>query len=305
MRLLVVYIAGYGRSGSTIVDRLLGTLEGVASFNEVRRLADNGFASNAFCSCGERFRSCPFWRQFVSEVFPQESEIHRFVQLYREIEHNRNFLSIYSGCYSAEFGSMLEQYRKYLHRIYHALGRLSGCKVLVDSSKSPTRALIVAGMEGIQTHVVHLIRDPRAIVHAWQKKKYDPGIRALMPRYNPSRTILYWCAVNIFCEMLTSRFTYSRIRYEDFVASPETILQSLIDNCRFLHSKRLTFDHTGLVYLNSIHSISGNPQRFGSGLTSIAADYEYKDKLNHKVKTLSTMLAFPFLKRYGYPLRMK
>jgi len=303
--LKVVYIAGCARSGSTIVDRLLGTLEGVASFNEVTGLTENCFVNDHFCSCGERFRSCRFWRDVVAEAFPQESDIHDYLYLNRRIDHRRYFLSFYSGYCSDEFRTMLQRYREHLRRVYFALSNISGRQILIDSSKSPTRALMLDGIEGMQVHVLHLIRDVRAHMYAFQKKRLDPGRQKLMRRFNPFEGVAYWYLINGYCEKLASRFPYSRMLYEDFAANPGKVLQSFIDACELLQGKRLAVDATGQVYLKSVHSLQGNPHRFVSGPTKIVADDEYKHRLNANIKVMGTMLAFPFLKRYGYSLRME
>ena len=57
----VLYIGGWGRSGSTLLDRLLGQAEGSFSVGEMRDLWLRGVLENRRCGCGEPFDSCPFW----------------------------------------------------------------------------------------------------------------------------------------------------------------------------------------------------------------------------------------------------
>jgi hypothetical protein len=299
-RISIVYIAGYGRSGSTIVDRLLGTLEGVASLNEVAMFRGDRFVKNSYCSCGERFQECPFWREVIAEALPHETDLRRYLYLHQQIDHNWWFPSIYSGQYSTRFQGMLTEFQDYLRRLYFALAKFSGREVLIDSSKTPTHALLLHGIEGIQVFVLHLVRDVRAVLYSWQRNKYDPGVGHLMPRQNPSRVALFWDITNLFCEMLASRFPYSRLRYEDIVMNPKNVLQSFADNCAPLQGKKLPFDNDGVVHLNSFHSISGNPQRFVSGLTKVVKDDEYAHKMPPSKHLQWTMLSYPLLKRYGY-----
>ena len=301
----VLYIAGCGRSGSTLVDRLLGTLEGVASFNEVNMLEGDVFVRNPLCSCGERFRDCLFWKEVIAEALPHETDISRYLYLHQKLDHNWWFPSIYSGCYSTGFELMLAEYKEYLRRIYSALARVSGRQVLIDSSKSPARALLLHGIEGIQVYVLHLIRDVSALVYAWQKKKFDPGLQRLLVRRKPIRVVLFWIVINVLCELLSSRFAYSRLRYEDIAMNPREVLQKFVDSCKVLEGKQLPFSNDGLVHLESFHSIKGNPQRFVSGITKIEKDDDYKHKLNSHQQLLYRMLAYPLLKRYGYTLRLE
>ncbi|HAN27176.1 MAG TPA: hypothetical protein DCP75_05555 [Haliea salexigens] len=57
----VLYIAGYGRSGSSILSRLLGAHADIVSLGEFGRLS---VVANATvkCSCGETTEHCEFWR---------------------------------------------------------------------------------------------------------------------------------------------------------------------------------------------------------------------------------------------------
>src|SRR6266550_3928756 len=60
---IVVYIAGSGRSGSTLLERALGEIPGFVNVGELidlyRRVAEHGER----CGCGQEFAECPFWSQ--------------------------------------------------------------------------------------------------------------------------------------------------------------------------------------------------------------------------------------------------
>ena len=64
----MVYIAGSGRSGSTILDNILGQIGGWASAGELRFLWERGVLGDRLCGCGERFSVCPFWTQVLRSV---------------------------------------------------------------------------------------------------------------------------------------------------------------------------------------------------------------------------------------------
>jgi len=51
----VIYIAGWGRSGSTLIDGILGHTPGLVSVGEIKFIWERGFIENRRCSCGERF----------------------------------------------------------------------------------------------------------------------------------------------------------------------------------------------------------------------------------------------------------
>jgi hypothetical protein len=57
----VIYVAGYGRSGTTILDMMLSSNPSIASGGEVFRAAEIFADEQAICSCGQPIISCPVW----------------------------------------------------------------------------------------------------------------------------------------------------------------------------------------------------------------------------------------------------
>ena len=66
----VLFIGGAGRSGSTLLDRLLGQTPGLVSVGEVTNIWKVGFTDDFPCGCGELFSGCPFWREVIAAAFP-------------------------------------------------------------------------------------------------------------------------------------------------------------------------------------------------------------------------------------------
>lgn len=65
----LLYLAGIGRSGSTLLERLLGEVPGVCSLGEVTHLWRRGVLRNERCGCGTPFLDCPFWRKVGESAF--------------------------------------------------------------------------------------------------------------------------------------------------------------------------------------------------------------------------------------------
>ena len=53
--LRVVYIAGAGRSGSTLFARILGQAAGFCYVGEMKYFWENGSVKNELCTCGSAF----------------------------------------------------------------------------------------------------------------------------------------------------------------------------------------------------------------------------------------------------------
>ncbi|MEX0982513.1 MAG: hypothetical protein WD577_07605 [Bacteroidales bacterium] len=62
----IIYIAGLGHSGSTILDMSLGTLPGVVGLGELKTLMDDHTRERHYtsvCSCGDKATECIIWKE--------------------------------------------------------------------------------------------------------------------------------------------------------------------------------------------------------------------------------------------------
>ncbi len=296
----IIYIAGSGRSGTTVLDRVVGTYPGVASFNEVYRLLTEGMTDNNLCACGEHFSDCGFWRKIVADVFPHPGDIERVRFLHNRYDHTRHVLRLLLFPYGRKYQRGLREYRQWLSRLYLALARESGCSVLVDSSKVPSRALLLSGLPGIRIHVVHLVRDLRAVSNAWMRKKYNPAVGDSLPTYSIVRSVLFWYARQFTTELLKLRMPYTRILYEEFVEHPNEALQSAMGSIESIQDVSLPFEKDGSINLDSLHSIGGNPVRFTTGPIFLRLDKKWVETMPPAIRRLVGFLGFPLLWRYGY-----
>ncbi len=63
MTITVIALLGYGRSGSTLLDVLLGQHPNVAGVGELVQLHREGWQLNNYCACGARAGDCSFWAE--------------------------------------------------------------------------------------------------------------------------------------------------------------------------------------------------------------------------------------------------
>ena len=66
MSTVVLYIAGTGRSGSTVLANILGEVDGVFAAGEVRYLWQRGLKEGRLCGCGLPVRECPVWSKVLA-----------------------------------------------------------------------------------------------------------------------------------------------------------------------------------------------------------------------------------------------
>ena len=67
----VLYLGGLGRSGTTLVERLLGELPSVCALGEVVHLWQRDVLNDERCGCGAKFSACTFWKRVGEQAFDE------------------------------------------------------------------------------------------------------------------------------------------------------------------------------------------------------------------------------------------
>jgi hypothetical protein len=311
VRLKVLYLIGWGRSGSTIIDNLLGEIGGFFSTGELRNIWHEGLSQTRRCGCGELVPHCPVWSSVLREVFgtdrPEDIYTHRILEWQRAALRSRQTWRILAGAHRNV--PELEAYASIMTRVYHAIGDVTGSTVIVDSSKVPSDAAMLLSIPSIDTYYVHLIRDPRATAYSWQRKKARLDGRELedMPRFSLIKNAFSWNEFNLGAEAVARRAgesRFKRVRYEDFVGSPREVIGNIAE---FLgagsHQLPFSGQRIGLMGVN--HTVSGNPSRFKTGEIFIRRDDEWIREQVPVQRWSTTIMSLPLLRRYGYPVSMR
>ncbi|MBA2768251.1 MAG: hypothetical protein H0U35_03825 [Sporichthyaceae bacterium] len=143
----------------------------------------------------------------------------------------------------------------------------------------------------VRVDVVHLIRDPRAVVNSERRSRARPGVDpALLPPVRPAlKSALYWSAANIAIRRYArSAASYRVVCYEDFTATPDACL-SLLSTGLGLARPRLIEQDTGA----SGHLAVGNPSRFRTSAQAITEDRSWQTQLPWADRALVTALSRP------------
>jgi len=302
----MVYLGGWGRSGSSLIANILGSIPGAMSVGELRYIWDRGVIENRHCGCRDKFQSCRFWSQVFSRAsIPMDREFAERLSntvgsngIYAQLKHMLlgKFVK-HNAAYEAD--------NQILDKLYSAIAAESGCDVIVDSSKTPPYAINLEGRDGFDMFFIHLVRDPRAVAFSWKRKR-DTGESAdvsWFPRYSVIKSAAYWLGINFLGLLfrLRSPERYLRVRYEDFCEDPKTVIDEISAFCS-IDSSQLNWQSPTSVTVQGQHSISGNPSRFRIGQIEIRADDEWREKMPRGAKWLVTALCAPLLAFFGYRL---
>lgn len=304
----VVYIGGFGRSGSTLLERLLGEVGGVVCLGEVIHLWQRGVLRNELCSCGAAFHSCSFWTAVGEQAFGSWTDRHAssVLRLGEAVDRQRHIPLSMLPWTPRGARMRLAHYAAAYGSIYSAAASLTGADVLVDSSKHASLAFALAQSTQIDLRVIHLVRNPVAVAHSWSKavrrpEAADDAGDAMMARFGPAKTSALWTSNNLFLQLLRRRrVPIARVRYEDLVRHPQQTIARAWTGLSLPGMPELPMTGHHTVKLNPIHSVAGNPMRFSSGELAVAPDEAWRDEMPAGQQRLVAALTWPMRARYGY-----
>lgn len=284
---IIFVAAGGGRSGKTLLSRLVGEMDGCINVGELRELM-NGLAENngVPCGCGSVLTACLLWKNTKS-IIP--SNVQEYTKRRIRMRWFPLFLlRLIAGTPTGEF----RKYLQTLETIYNEITRWAGCSVIVDSSTSPTYLSTLIHLPNVEIYLLHIVRSPQAVAMSWSRKKN------YLARQSQWKSLIAWSVENACYEWL-GRWTdwYQRIRYEDFVNKPQEILRSVTEGI-LERPVKLPFINMNRALFHVQHHLAGNPDKLTSGETVIRGDTAIPAPLGTRI--LTHLLTFPLLWHYGY-----
>jgi hypothetical protein len=303
--LKVVYIVGPGRSGSTLFGDILAQTPSVVHVGELflywkRRT----LVPASRCGCGLPIPECPFWTSVTEySKWATDVDVEMADEIYA-LGSSRHWPGLWWRGRSGQ--EIWPNFSDRLAKLYEAIAEVSGARVIIDSSKQPGPALVLANLEGVDPYFIHLTRDPRAVVRSWKTAKHD----ALSPTdaleaLPPVRVTLNWSARALAAELLVASragpTNYKRLAWESFVQSPREAYRDIM---QFIGeppaSSAFVDDHS--VQVAPSHTIAGNPGRREGGVRRISLDETWREELTSKERVAIAAASAPMMLKLGYPL---
>jgi Sulfotransferase family len=284
--LRVLYISGMGRSGSTLLARALGQVEGLFNAGEAMRFL---FHSDLFsrlrqCGCGEEVSRCPFWEDLVAGIDPEVRGLAT-----RQVRIRR--LPALLGFGGPRAHRLLDRLAAVWGETLSEISRRSACRVIVDASKNPATGALLARVPGIELHVLHLVRDPRAVVESWSHPKQ------YLRRHGALKVTAWWLLYNLATELLGRRAQgYVRIRFEEMAGDMAAQVAEVLRRSG-VEGADLAFIEPHRIRLSPQHALAGNPDKFAVGWVPIRRPAE---PAAGRLGWLVTLMTLPLLRRYGY-----
>jgi hypothetical protein len=293
----VLFLGGYARSGSTIVDRAIGAGEACMSAGEIRFIWTRGFLDDQPCGCGQPFSDCAFWREVIQVAWGgrQGVDISQIISLQDRVDRWWRIPQIGLRLGVRED---LDAYANVLSQLYRAIRRVSGARVIVDSSKDASHGWVLRSLgDAIDLSVLHVVRDSRAVAYSLcERRKFDPASGEVWGAHGLARTIAGWTATNALVEALgrSGKVPYLRLSYEGFCADPDRALTRV---AAFLGEEPPPLIGPDGIDPGIQHQVAGNPVRFVRGPIAIRADDEWRRSMSVLGRRTVTAATWPMLRR--------
>lgn len=306
-KIVVLYIIGYGHSGSTFLDTVLGNHKNMEGVGELCNLHGYAWQDGNLCACGEKANRCKFWSDIRQEWIRRcrVEDIDGYLEMQQTYDNWKS-----PECWYRLINEKKRQsyrFRIYSARtraLFEAITQVSGKSLIVDSSKSPTRAMALSMMNGIDLRLIHLVRDGRGIIWSLLKRAARVDQDSISPYKKWKivlRAALAWTIVNSQAEILRKELGPEKsifVRYEDFSNHPVEILNK-IGALIGVELSPLGYKLENGKSMKIGHTIAGNRLRM-KGSVKLEPDFEWKRNLLKEYENVFEILGGWLLHRYGY-----
>ena len=163
---------------------------------------------------------------------------------------------------------------------------ISGKKIISDASKNAKRLESLLQSPLFKVRVIYLVRDGRAIVHAYRRKygSWWPGLFNLMSTDFASRRLM---------KKFGSK-NWLKVRYEDMVTNLENTLREICNFVQIKFEQKMLYPDT-----SKFNGLGGN-RLVKSPIKKIALDNIWEIQMPTSIRFLTTLIVSNYNKRHGY-----
>jgi hypothetical protein len=243
----VIYIAGYGRSGSTLLELILHA-NGAESIGEFTWLSSN-IDKSKNCTCGKDFYHCDFWGKILDN---DTLDIGDYLKVQKKID------TPFGRFYRNEKINRIEK------QIYHLIFQQAGSDHVSESSKtgyfSMRRPFNLIRNADLEVKMIHIYRNPKDVMMSnlsGSNRKLEIGLKA-KKKFSVIRTCVQWNIANIMALSFRKRYpdNYFILSYENMMKDRKGSLQRLTGFLDFPVSM-----DTDILSNSNNHMVDGNRLR--------------------------------------------
>jgi len=211
---------GAGRSGTTLLDTILGNNPDIFSAGELNRFPKyHGLP----LLVGTTSPTGIFWNEFKSKLIAKLSS-DRFKtthQLCHSFEYHSNVFKLWFPFY----GKSLKRYQSYLQTFFTTLEPMVKESVIVDSSKYPMRGFYLSSLLNYDMVYIYIKRNPLDVVRSFAKKGIEQPSQGWLPA-NVYMFMVNTLSIYIIRKLRKKHKTIV-VLYDDLIAHPAETLAKI------------------------------------------------------------------------------
>jgi hypothetical protein len=286
-----LFIFSAGRSGSTLLDLMIGAHPQVASLGEITYLP-RSFKRNATCSCGAPVRECGFWNALAERIRQQMgTDLHKapydldlgFMYATHHVDPDKQTRPYVLGwkllnalfMLRTRLGiGLLDPLLRKLYRtidsnfaLFDLVREEANAAVVVDSSKAYVKGLAMYRRRPGQVRAILLSRDGRGVLYSRMREgiRREAGLKVWQTYYSRALPLI---------EKTIRPEHLLRVKYEELVSDPARSANRIFE---FMGLPRLQGD---IEFASRIqHMPEGNDTRL-RGLSNIRLDEAWRRELS-------------------------
>lgn len=217
----ILYIMGTGRSGTTILEVLLSNDEGIVATGELKHLFRDAYVRDLPCACSKPGRDCDLWSDVLNRSGWSLADCERVGDDIAAVESHGRFPWVYFGRIEE---AQLASYREATTQLLTAVRQFTHCTTVVDSSKYPSRALLLSRLYPGKVRIVCITRSAAGLLAAFRKPNPDEQ----RPKSRLAATVYYLYV--LFCMRLVRGRMPDRcicVRFEELRSDPVGVIEKI------------------------------------------------------------------------------
>lgn len=211
----LIYIMGSARSGTTLLDLILGNSARVFSAGELNRFPKRGGIPPGRHASDEK---ALFWNKIKTGIGEQVN-LREVDMLTEKYEYHKGIFQLFRRTQTPRY----RRYQKFLRSFFYTLFQNVEEEYIIDSSKYPLRAYHLSGTIEEFRYCIYIKKDPVDVMNSFQKK----GVEQPSKHWFLVNLYLIW--VHFLARLVTGKLKKRGIKivtvnYNDLVERPcETI----------------------------------------------------------------------------------
>ncbi len=294
----VLYVAGWGRSGSTLLETLLAGDHAVSVGETFQLWSSSPLAR--YCSCGEPLETCPVWSHAVHAFDEPWAELVDEMRAIRRRSLRVRNLPQLLGNRAWSGSSDVARYGTVMRTVYRAIAQATRATTLIDSSKLPIELAAIAPSYP-KLRVIHLVRDPRAVAASWKRDiRWDmpDGSTLRLPTHAAWASAARWNLYHFLTSVVvrSQHLPTLRISYESLVRLEKQAIADVAaftDDPRLADRARQAAAHAGLE-VPVQHAIAGNPGRRSGESLMLREDDSWTSELSNGERLAVSAIGLPY-----------